>query len=462
MITYDLIKISGLEDYDLIFSKLPDPIQQNPYVKKWIKAIKYKIGLRCTDLLIEYPYYDSEYLSSYYQYYIKKFNIYGKESCRIHFVREDQYGGYITVSPMTHYYNISKSYLSPALFLEDDAYLMLSEFEANILGSINKVKAFPWMNQQRDFSMCAHVAAWSIMKYYGNEHTGYKDINIGEIVESVPEYVGRKLPSKGLNFQQMAEIFRTYGISPLIIKKEAGRDESFYRELLCYIESGIPVIAAIDKKSHVVAVVGHGRLDYSILDEKHGIIDSSYCVTNIIVNDDNILPYSHVRRESGAECDNGYCLNDIDFIMVPIYNRVHQEYSVLYERVIDYLETENLAISNDSVMRLYLASATSFKQKAKQDNLMEPFLKSLVLRLEMPKMVWCVELASKNEYRSQKVSARIIIDSTASPGASTPWLLVHDSEKIRFFDKGKWYETYRKVEAYNMYRHNLQEVKPWK
>ena len=110
------------------------------------------------------------------------------------------------------------------------------------------------------------------MKFYGNEHTGYKDVNIGEIVESVPEYDSRKLPSQGLTFQQMAEIFREHGISPLIVKKEKGQEERFYQELLCYIESGIPVIAAIDKKSHVVAVIGHGEPDYSYLDTQHGLI----------------------------------------------------------------------------------------------------------------------------------------------------------------------------------------------
>lgn len=463
MIKYEAILIQRLEDYDLIYKKLPEPFRKNPYVNKWIEILKYKIGLRCSGLLLEYPYYDSEYLSSYYQYYIKKFNVYGKESCRIHFIRESTYCGYITVSPIVHYWNLSKSYLLPELLLEEKAFLMLSDFEANVFGSLQKVAAFPWMNQQRDFSMCAHVAAWSIMKYYGNEHTGYKDINIGDIVDSVPEYTNRKLPSKGLNFQQMAEIFREYGISPLIVKKEKGHEEKFYQELLCYVESGIPVIAAIDKKSHVVAVIGHGELDYNILQEKRGLIDSSCCITSIIVNDDNVFPYFPVNRKlKDGGNDNGYAMADIDFILVPLYNRVHQEYSVLYEKIIDYLETGNLNIAEDSVIRVYLASANSLKRRALQDKSMDQLLKDILLRLEMPKLVWCAEISSKDEYKNRIVSARMIIDSTASPGASTPWLFVHDRGKIRYYNAGKWYETLHKIEAYNMYQHNLKEVEPWK
>lgn len=329
MITYTPILLRCSDDYNLIYENLPEQFRNNPYIKKWIEALRYKIGLKCIGVLLEYPYYDSEYLSSYYQYYIKKFNVYGKESCRIHFILDKQYGGYITVSPTIHHSNISKSYLSPELFLESTSFLMLSEFKANVLGGDKRINAFPWMNQQRDFSMCAHVAAWSIMKFYGNEHTGYKDVNIGEIVESVPEYDSRKLPSQGLTFQQMAEIFREHGISPLIVKKEKGQEERFYQELLCYIESGIPVIAAIDKKSHVVAVIGHGEPDYSYLDTQHGLINSSNCIPSVIVNDDNFLPYYEVGRKLKAGgC--GYCLGDIDFIMVPLYNRVHQEYAVYF------------------------------------------------------------------------------------------------------------------------------------
>ena len=90
-----------------------------------------------------------EYLSSYYQYYVKKFHECGKKSCRIHFFRGSRYGGYITVSPVIHYSNLSKSYLSPELLLETKGFLMTSEFTANVFGHQKKVFAFPWMNQQK-------------------------------------------------------------------------------------------------------------------------------------------------------------------------------------------------------------------------------------------------------------------------------------------------------------------------
>lgn len=146
MIKYEPVLIKDPDDYNLIYTKLPASFRKNPYVPQWIELLKCKIGLRCSGVLIEYPYYDSEYLSLYYQYYVKKFHECGKKSCRIHFFRGSRYGGYITVSPVIHYSNLSKSYLSPELLLETKGFLMTSEFTANVFGHQKKVFAFPWMN----------------------------------------------------------------------------------------------------------------------------------------------------------------------------------------------------------------------------------------------------------------------------------------------------------------------------
>ena len=122
MITYTDITISQIDDYEKILEKLPVQFQSNPYQRKWIDELKSAVGLKCTSLLVEYPYYDSEYLSSYYEFYVKKFQDVGKKCARIHFLsesEEDGYMGYITVSPIKHYVNLSKSYLSPKLLLNN-------------------------------------------------------------------------------------------------------------------------------------------------------------------------------------------------------------------------------------------------------------------------------------------------------------------------------------------------------
>lgn len=72
MIDYTIVEIENPDDYDKLLDVLPSKFLENRYTKKWVEQLKQCIGVRCKKLLIEYPYYDSEYLSSYYQYYIKK------------------------------------------------------------------------------------------------------------------------------------------------------------------------------------------------------------------------------------------------------------------------------------------------------------------------------------------------------------------------------------------------------
>ena len=466
MITYQYITISKIDDYDQILEKLPVQFSRNPYRFKWIEDLKNVVGLKCTLIAIEYPYYDSEYLSSYYKFYVKKFADIGKKCTRIHFFHDckneiKKYMGYMTVSPIKHYINLSKSYLSPQLLLNENAFLMLSSFKVNLYGRQYHVSAFPWMSQQRDFSMCAHIATWSILKFMSNEHSGYRDVDIGEVIESVPEQVNRKLPSHGLTLYQMTEIFKKHGITPVIVQKEKNKEEEFYRELLCYIESGIPVVASMDTKSHSIAVIGHGKVDLKKLDKKKGLLDSSSLISSLVCSDDNYFPYLTIPFEI-HDLEQEYTAAHIDFIIIPLYNRVHQEYKVLYQRVKLYLETKNLSIDSNSVLRIFLASANSIKASAMEDGEMNNILKDLIVRMEMPKLVWCVEISEYEAYKRRKVTAKMIIDSTASDGENTPWLLVHDGERIRYLDENQWCEIEEPVSEYNMYHNNLKEVEAWR
>ncbi|MDY4206780.1 MAG: hypothetical protein SOX85_04665 [Lachnospiraceae bacterium] len=461
MIEYRTVEIRQIEDYDQLLKELPSQFLNCPYVSIWMDELKQRIGTKVTMLLIEYPYYDSEYLSSYYRFYSKKFKNYGKKSCRIHFKANDRYMGYISLRPTTHYLNFSKSYLEPSFLIQDNAYIMLSEFQAHIYGTDYNILAFPWMNQQRDFSICAHVAVWEILKYYGNEHTGYRDITIGELVEQIKESGQRKLPSNGLNLQQIADIFRIYQATPIILKKEKGREKFFYKSLLTYVESGIPIVGALNSQEHAIAIIGHGMIDGDLLSKKNGLIETTDLCTSLIVNDDNYLPYSSIYYESYGKKDQNYYIDDIDFAVVPLYNRIHLEYDILYEKLDTYLKTELLKEYGDMVVRVYLTSATSLKGKTSEDLEMNRLLKDTILRLEMPKFVWCIDLSTKEEYLERKVSSKIIVDSTSCEGDNIPFLLIQNRREIYYLSEDKWHKIIEAVEPYNMYRNNLKEKKIW-
>ncbi len=460
MIEYNEILINCIDDYDKILDNIDQNFSDNIYFCKAIDEMKERIGKKCARILIEFPYYDSEYLSSYYIYYIKKFKNAGKECCRLHFFNKDnKYCGYLTLRPTKHYFNFSKSFLNPELLLESPAYLICERFKSHIYGKKYYIEAFPWMNQQRDFSMCGHIAAWSILKYYENSFslTGGKNLSIGEIVEHLSEQANRKLPSTGLNLQQISSIFKAYNFTPIIIKREEGKEDEFFREVLAYIESGIPVLAASNTKEHVFSIIGHGKIKNrnDIEDNKEFIMHAEY-IDELYISDDNYLPYRKIecKREAKAEAD--ITISDIDFAVIPLYNRIHLEYRALYERVKSYIETNNLNVKSGIIVRIYLLSSNKLKEKVLQNTEINPRLQDILLRLEMPKYVWCVDLSTKSEYTKNKVSARIIADSTASAGDTSPWLLVHDDTSIKFYDKEEWKMLKEKIEPYQFNGDNLK------
>ena len=55
-----------------------------------------KLFVNCEKVAIEYPYYDNEYLSTYYLFYAKKYSAFPKECYRIHLFKDGNYCGFFT------------------------------------------------------------------------------------------------------------------------------------------------------------------------------------------------------------------------------------------------------------------------------------------------------------------------------------------------------------------------------
>lgn len=62
--------------------------------------------------IIEWSYYDGDYLSTYYIHYAKKFKNYPKYCYRIHFIsQKDKYCGYSVLRPIVYGKKLGKTYL---------------------------------------------------------------------------------------------------------------------------------------------------------------------------------------------------------------------------------------------------------------------------------------------------------------------------------------------------------------
>lgn len=492
MIEVSHMSVSKIDDY----TKLMYRVNKDYINEDIMKIIQGICGNKIKKMIIEMPYYDSDYLSTYYIFYSRKNRSYPKTCYRIHLIAEDnEYMGFFTLRPTKRNTKLGKSYLSPKLVLQDDAYLMLSTYKVHLLGEELTVRAFPWMKQETDITVCTHVAIWSILRYYSNKYTIYQDMVMGDIVKKIPDYIERKFPLKGLKIQQIPDIFKQLGFSPIVQSCIYGKENSFQDELFAYIESAIPFVACMTKQKHAVAVIGHGRVKLEKLNNfeslNHNIapniVVSSELIDEVIVNDDNQKPYCRIPKnwnvfdekiyEGWSEYSRPYSIKDIDFIVVPLYNRMQYNYTSLLfmvkeylranrfvddgvaERVLDKQENNFFLIPEEKyVMRIYITSSNSLKRVVNQTLKGQGTLQKILLRLELPKYVWCVDFSTVDEFKKGKVSAKMLVDTTCCNIELFPYILIHNRNVIEYYDQG-WNILEADTNPYVLYQNNLEEVR---
>lgn len=487
MISYIEVLIHQLDDYDdteeingvayykkrTLAYNIPEAFLDDDVVSK----MKKYIGVRCNRIIIEFPYYDRDYLSTYYIHYSKKMVSVTKSCCRLHFWKGDRYYGYMVLRPTTTETKISRTLLEPELLVDQHPYLMLANFKAHLLGSKANIRCFPWMRQETDIAVCAHVAVWSLLKYYGNSFKDYMDTTVGAIVEKTTNSWGRKTPSLGLSPVQISDIMKEYGFSPLILGRNSMDKEQFLDTLMSYVESGIPSIGFIDinEDHHAVTFIGHGVPQYEILDDDKilrklidqenienniQILPSARLINTLYVSDDRAFPYRVVQREiPDSSSDLDYCLPQVRYVIIPLYQRMQLGYREIYAKFIELYKKQEFQWVGLHISRIYITSSNALKEQMMNCDV-NAELKRMILHLSMSKFVWCVDLATPEEYKSNKISGRLIADTTAATYELDPWILVHDSKLIQVFDA----ETQKRlrykinIEPYDLYVHNLKPV----
>lgn len=466
MITLNTVEIMDDDSYEILLNEIP----QEYIDKETVEKLKNNISTQCRKLVIEYPYHDKDYLSTYYIHYSQKFQQFKKECVRIHILGiQDEYYGYITLRPTVSGTKLGASYINPSILIKEQAYLMLNEFDVHIRGQELKCACFPWMKQETDIAVCAHVSLWTVLKYYGNKYKNYLDTTMGDIVEKIQEEGGRKTPSNGLTPIQVADILKKFNFSPIVRGGEKHRSDMFLDEVIAYIESGIPVIGFISSKQHAVSIMGHGKINYEILknpkllnkicDNKTGIILSSKLISSLYVMEDNFFPYRKVGRElpSGSS-DVDYFLSELAYAVIPLYSRMQLVYNEIYARYVALVESRTMNWDDIKVSRIYITSANSLKREIYKQQDISRNLREIILSLEMPKFVWCIDISDPESFEKNKTAGKIIIDTTCSTLEKEPWLLMHDSEKIKFTNRSKKYEIDENIEPYNNYINNLKSV----
>lgn len=474
MLDIKRISINTIDDYNQLLDS--GYVPSSHIDSEVVKTLQADLMLKCRSIIIEYPYYESDYLSNYYIFYSKKLRKFPKECCRLLLFSDSSSSdliGYVSLRPTYEGRKIGRTYLLPKYLIGRNAHLILPTQKIHFQGLEYTLKAFPHMRQESDVSVCAHVALWSVTKSFASRFRQYRDIRLGELVEMVQTDSERRIPSSGLTPSQIASVFNQMGFSAVICRSDNARKKPCcIDQVLPYILSGIPVVGISSQWRHAVAIIGIGeriapvfkthtiptRLTQQLSPSGPKVLLSTKLIDEVCVNDDNFFPYKQINRvldnrEISYRQSNSCIFSDFDYAVIPLYPRIQ----LLYEDVEDLImhlaktNTWNWLSSDTIVVRIFLASANTYREYVNEIDeykfSLDPMLKSALLTLDMSKFLWCVEISTIDDYIGKNsngnaiVRAIVLIDTTSATINPAPFLISTGLNKFYYSDDGEWKES---------------------
>lgn len=433
-------------------------------VVDWLLA---NLSAAVEGVLVELPYVDKDYRSTYYNYYAKKGASYSPYSARLHLFRkgwelteapltlsepaesttpddgavDKGYLGFLTLRP-TRIFTIGRTVVSPEAIKGARGWLIDHRHKAHVLGHRVHVKGFPFMQQHSDIAVCAHTACWAILRHYSERYALYHEVLVHDISRLGREFdPGGLLPSLGITARDAERIFAAVGTFPLLVAqyKANGDGPRFHDELLAYLDSGFPLFGVQSKRGHAVAVVGYrtdGKLQVKADESMQRAWDY---VTHLLVVDDNFRPYMAVPRSAGAA--DPYAIDAFDAFIVPLPEKMFLSAAAVLRFANELKEAppeEFAELENDEnlVTRCFVTTTASWQRFIRQHASQLPVdFANIALELTMPQFVWVVEYATPAQKAKGEIQARVLLDATAGTYDPFPAFLVHDAKGAFWMDR---------------------------
>lgn len=407
-------------------------------------------------VLIERNYIDKDYRSTYYQFYSKKGQHYQKDCVRLHFFDQtvsfeetalklrcqddrlaDHYFGYMVLRP-TGIATIGRSVVSPDVRGGASRFIITSDHKVHLLGYKLSVQGFPSMDQHIDISVCAHSACWSILRHYSERYNIYREFLTYDITLMAQQYnPGGLIPSKGLHLSHAERVFQEAGTFPDLIVRDTKKqdDPSFYRQLQAYVESGFPLFAAMHQRGHAIVIVGYEWRTQSAA-AKPGLRYAWDEVESLSVVDDNYPPYLSIPSVS-INAGEPYSASDIDSFIVALPEKVFYPADAV-DRLAPTLfklgSVLNLPSEDESIIRYFITTGSALRRFMRDhESEFDPKLLEIVMALPLAQFIWVVEFATEAQWNIGQISARAVIDATASLREVMPlWLFYSRTHALIF------------------------------
>jgi hypothetical protein len=440
-------------------------------------------------VVIEKGYVDADYRDTYFNFFSRKFAQYPSKTIRANFFTDkispqmlfkldryqDKYIGFIVLRP-NRVTAIGRTVLDPGKLPFVSGHICLSEYPVHILGAELTANGFPYMSQDTDVTVCAHAACWMVFRYFSQRYRRYAEkwpYEVSQLTKDVS--TGRLVPSKGLTVNQVTEMFANFGFSPEIYMRN--QHQGLFEKLLyMYVESGLPVVAALSSHAHAITIIGH-MSDYNIALPDTPATSDAY-LYGFIANDDNFLPYHAIRKNDPVPA-TGYWskfkAEEIDTFIVPLYEKIHLSAEHVVNLSEAILTDETLGLNarsvlikyEDIVTRNFLISSKSFKKMRRGDSV--PFgIAEVYCEMAMPKFIWVCEISSPDLFKDHHIAGEIIFDATANPYDRRAFLSIHYPDFLllnnRDFltDDPKRFNIHSvatdRIVSYPCYVNNLREV----
>jgi len=456
---YKWLPLASKADLEKLAEEIPDDYGPTQVIVQLQDGLSDSVKA----VLIEHNYIDKDYRSTFYNFYAKKGLAYRADCVRLHFfdatVTFDpqalQLGGHDPAQIGHHYFGymvlrptgiatIGRSVLSPDVRTGARGSIISADHKVHLLGYVLKVNGFPWMNQHVDIAVCAHVACWSILRHYSEKWHLYREYLTYDITLMAQQFdPGGLIPSKGLQMSHAERVFQVAGTYPVHIAREDLEDDAFDRQLLAYLESGFPLFAAIttEQQRHAVALVGY---DWKAPDNRQiGAMEYAWNrVKSLIAVDDNWLPYVTVGMEDGVNDDPNvdYSAASIDAFIVGLPEKVFYPADAV-DKLASNLFFWNhllpdLPAKDQSIVRYFITTGSALRRfvRSRQSEF-DPKLIEAIMTLPFAQFVWVVEIATPEDWAKNQISARAVLDATASLRDIFPFWLFHTRKKAVIFPR---------------------------
>jgi hypothetical protein len=447
---YTWIAINSAADLDALLTEISAEYDPQGVIKKLNTGLSGAVKA----ILVEHNYIDKDYRSTYYNFYAKKGQHYRADCVRLHFFDETvtfdasalklgghreenlrfHYFGYIILRP-TGIATIGRSVVSPDVRTGASGYIISASHKVHLLGYKLTVQGFPSMDQHIDIAVCAHAACWSILRHYSECYSVYREFLTHDITMMAQQFdPGGLVPSKGLEVSHAERVFQQAGTFPVHVVRADEDDVAFYRQLHAYVESGFPLFAAMHERRHAIAVVGYEwRTPTPAVTEMRYAWDE---VKSLVVVDDNQLPYLSIPMQGGPV----YSAEDIDAFIVALPEKIFYPADAV-DRLSPTLFRlgallGGLPSKDETIIRYFITTGSALRRFIRnRESEFDPKLVELIMTLPFAQFVWIVEIATADDWANGGISARAVLDATASLREVMPFWLFHNRKQALVFDR---------------------------